>query len=119
MTLHLYQQSRSEAFRLSKQTLLRMGYTILLTDERKGIISARKNGKRMGHWLFIDVKLTATSTCTSLLIIANEFLDTGVFIDDLISGSLFLETFHEMLCIQPPDNPMRLTRQDYALATGF
>lgn len=120
MTIYLYQQTAAEAFRLSERALLKIGFTVNLADDITGLISGRKQLNSNGHILFLDVKISRKLHSTGVTIISNVFAgNTGTFIADSVSEELFLETFHDLLRIQPPDNPFRLSQNDYALAVGF
>jgi len=120
MTIHLYQHSKEAAFSLSQKALQKTGFAIILADEKKGILSARKQMVRKAQFIFCDVHLTGNRHSLKLSLISNVFSgSTGNFTADAVTEELFLETFHDLLRIQPPDNPMKLTYQDYALAAGF
>jgi hypothetical protein len=120
MTIHLYQQTKPEAYRLSERSLLKLGFSLQVADDMKGLISARKQLNQPGHFIFFDIKVNPGRHCISLSLVCNHFSgSTGIFIADAVSEELFLETFHDLLRIQPPDNPMKLSYNDYALAAGF
>jgi len=120
MTIHLYQQTKAEAFRLSERVLLKLGFTIHLSDNMKGVISGRKEAIRSSHVIFCDVHLNTDRHSTRLVLVSNVFSgNTGTFIADAVSEEMFVETFHDLLRIQPPDNPLKLSYNDYALAVGF
>src|SRR5689334_2797899 len=120
MTIHLYQHSKEEAFSFSQRALQKTGFTIIFADEKKGIISSRKQMVRKAQFIFCDIQLTGSRYSLKLSLISNVFSgNTGTFIADAVTEELFLEAFHDLLRIQPPDNPMKLSYQDYALAAGF
>ena len=120
MTIHLYQQSKNKAYRLSEKTLQKLGFTLQTTDVNKGLLSGRKQLSRAGQFIFCDVHLTGSGQFIRLALISNVFSgSTGTFTADAVTEELFLETFHGLLSIQPPDNPMKLSFEDYALAAGF
>ena len=120
MTLYLYQQSTDEAFRLGVRAMSRIGFTVYNSDDKSCIIGGRKQLNRNGNVIFLDVKITskADSTCVSLF--SNVFTgDSGTFIADAVSEELFIETLYDLLRIEPPGNPFRLSENDYAMAVGY
>ena len=120
MTIYLYQQTAAETFRLSERALLKIGFTVHQANDKTGFLSGRKQLNSNGHILFLDVKISRQPHTTGVTIISNVFAgNTGTFIADSVSEELFLETFHDLLRIQPPDNPFRLSNNDYAMAVGF
>jgi len=120
MTIRLYQQSRSEALRLTSTALQRLGFTICFADLRKGIIRAQKELKKYGQIIFFDVQITGQNHGISLSLISNSFSEsTCTFVADAVSEELFVEALHDILRIQPPDNPLKLESNDYAMAVGF
>ncbi len=120
MTLHLYQQTAVDAFRLCERSLLKLGFIITSNDEKRGFINGRKQLNSNGHFIFLDVHITGKIHTTTVSIISNVFAgNTVTFIADAVSEELFLETFHDQLRIQPPDNPLKLSINDYAMAVGF
>jgi len=120
MTIRLYQHSRSEALRLTISTLQRLGFTNYFTDALHGMIRTKKELNKSGQIIFFDVHVSANTYGVSLSLISNCFSETTcTFISDTVSEELFLEGLHDLLCIQPPDNPMKLNENDYAMAVGF
>lgn len=120
MTICLYQHSKEEAFRLCEQTLEKLGFTIPVADKKKGFISARKQQPHAHRCIFMDVRLKGNIHATTINLISDIFsVSTGSFHADETSGELFLEVFHEFLLIRKPDNPFKLSKEDYALAAGF
>lgn len=120
MHICLYQQSKSEAFRLSEKALLKLGFILSSSDDITGLISGRKQMKRNGPTTFLDIKITRTIHSINVSVISNVFTaEGGTFIADGVTAELFIETLHDLLRIQPPDNPFRLSQIDYALAVGF
>ena len=119
MTIHLYQQSKAEVFRLARKTLAKLSFKVHLDRDFDGLISSSKiiTGP---HVIFLDLKITQQRDCILLSLISNVFTgSSGTFIADAISEELFLETFHDFLGLQPPDNPMKLTMTDYAIAAAL
>ena len=120
MTIRLYQQSRSEAIRLTNNVLQRLGFAIYFADMRNGMIRTQKKLNKSGQILFFDVQVTMNTSGVSLVLISNSFSEnTCTFVADAVSEELFLESLHDLLRIQPPDNPMKLDYNDYAMAVGF
>jgi hypothetical protein len=118
MIVHLYQQSESDAFRLSVRTLLKTGFSIRLADEAKGLVSGIKNVSLTPHVIFFDVLLTGAGTSTRMSLLSAVFSgSSGTFAADAVSEEQFVETLHDLLRIQPPDNPMKLSPEDYAMAS--
>src|SRR6187401_2066989 len=103
MTIRLYQQSRSEALRLTNLALQRLGFTIYLADTRNGMIRTQKKLNKSGRIIFFDVQVTGNNSGISLSLISNSFSKrTCTFIADAVSEELFLESLHDLLRIQPP-----------------
>jgi len=120
MTIRLYQQSKSEALRLTNQVLQRLGFTIYHSDLRNGMIRTQKKLNKSGQILFFDVQVSMNTIGVSLVPISNSFSEnTCTFVADAVSEELFLESLHDLLRIQPPDNPLKLDYTDYAMALGF
>jgi hypothetical protein len=120
MTIRLYQQSRSEAHRLANIALQRLGFTTCDADLKEGMIRTRKELNKSGQTIFFDVKVSGQKHGVSLLLFSNSFSQsTCTFVADAVSEELFLEALHDLLRIQPPDNPMKLNFNDYAFAVGF
>ncbi len=119
MKIHLYQLTKTEAFRLSKKALTKMGFVIHLADGEKGLMSGSRKSNHTSHVTFFDIQFALNSYITISLISDIFSSSTGTFIADAVSEELFLETFHDLLRIQPPDNALRLTYEDYAMAVGF
>ncbi|MEO8088270.1 MAG: hypothetical protein ABI763_15725 [Bacteroidota bacterium] len=119
MIIQLYQQTKEASFRLSQRTLLKLGFTLELTDESKGIISSQKK-MSSGHTNFFDVLIKRQLHSIKVSLVSSVLSgNTGTFIADAVSEEQFMEIFHDLLRIQLPDNPLKLSYNDYALAVGF
>ena len=120
MTIHLYQQTKEQSFCLCEQALLKLGFSICLSDINKGWISATRQLTQPAHFIYFDVRITQAQHSIILVLISNVFAgSSGVFIADTLNEELFLETIHEMLCIPPPGNPLKLSHEDYAMAEAY
>jgi hypothetical protein len=120
MTIRLYQKSTSEAFHLTNMSLQRLGFTIYFADVMHGIVRTQKKLNSTGQIIFFDVQVSAKNYGVGLSLISNRFSEsTCTFIADDLSEDLFLEALHDLLRIQPPDNPMKLNENDYAMAVAF
>lgn len=120
MTIYLYQQSANEAFRLSERAILKTGFVPDSSDDLTGFINGRKQLNSDGNIIFLDIKITRKLHLTSVSVISNVFsADSGTFIADGVSEELFVETLHDLLRITPPENPFRITQNDYALAACY
>ena len=117
MTIHLYQQTKEQAFCLCEQALLKMGFSVWFSDIHRGLISGTRQLNQPGHFIFFDVRITSIQDSLALALISNVFAGSlGVFIADTVNEELFLETVHELLRIPPPDNPLKLTQEYFAEA---
>lgn len=120
MTIRLYQQSLFEALRLTNDALLKLGFTTSSKDKAVGTIRAQKKLTRSDQIIFFDAMISGQNHEVSISVISNSFSErTCTFVADAESEELFLETLHDLLRIQPPDNPMKLEFNDYAWAIGF
>ena len=116
MTIHLYNQTKKEAHRLCERTLLKLGYSFEFTDAAKGLISAQKETEN-SYRIFFDIRIYSTKrNYIRISLISSVFSgNTAVFIDEARNIHSFMDSFNEILRIQPPDNPLKLTKHDYAL----
>ena len=120
MTIRLYQQSKPEALRLSVGALQRLGFITSFEDLSLGLIRTQKRLNKSGQVIFFDVQVTGQKHGISVSLISNSFSETTcTFVADAVSEELFLEALHDLLRIQPPDNPLKLDYNDYAMAVGF
>ena len=117
MIIRLYQQSASEAFRLTVTALQRLGFTLYFADSRKGMIRTGRKLISTEQIIFFDVQITHAHNVVSLSLISNIFSEsTCTFIADAVSEELFLEALHDLMRIQLPDNPLKLSKNDYAMS---
>lgn len=120
MTIQLYRQTMSEAFLLAQRSLQKLGFNTFLADERKGMLSTQKQSRTSGQIIFFDIRITGNKNTIKMLLVSNIFSETTCsFVADTISEELFLETLHDLLRIQPPDNPFRLSTNDYVLSSAL
>ena len=120
MTIHLYQQSHASALNLAERSLRTLGFSIHILDAGNGLLSASRPHKTEMDILFFDVKVIRSRLSVKMILCSSVFSgNSGTFSNDVESETSFLEALHDLLHIVPPDNPMRLSAADYALASGF
>ena len=105
--------------RLSNVALQRLGFIICNSDS-EGMIRTQKKLKHPGQIIFFDVQVTSHTYGVGVTLFSNTFSESScTFVADAVSEEMFLEALHDLLRIQPPDNPLKLNYNDCAMAVGF